>query len=48
MTVEQLEATREALLAARYRGVRTVEGRWSAFVTDAEMAAAAERLPPRA
>lgn len=37
-----MAAQREALLAARYRGVRTVEidGRRVTYATDAEMAAA--------
>ncbi len=38
----QLAAWREALMAARYRGVRTVEhdGKRVTYATDAEMAAA--------
>jgi hypothetical protein len=44
MTLEELTAQRDALLAARYRGVRTVEmaGRRVTYATDAEMAAAME------
>ena len=44
MTLEELTAQREALLAARYRGVRTVgvEGRRVTYATDAEMAAATQ------
>ena len=42
MTLADLIAQREALLAARYRGVRTVEteGRRVTYATDAEMATA--------
>jgi hypothetical protein len=42
MTLEGMIAQREALLAARYRGIRTVEteGRRVTYATDAEMAAA--------
>jgi hypothetical protein len=42
MTQEELTAQRDALLAARNRGVRTVEidGRRVTYATDAEMAAA--------
>ncbi len=42
MTLDDLIARREALLAARYRGVRTVEidGRRITYASDAEMAAA--------
>jgi len=42
MTLEELTVQRDALLAARYRGVRTVEveGRRVTYATDAEMAAA--------
>lgn len=42
MTLEEMKARREALLAARLRGVRAVEveGRRVAYATDAEMAAA--------
>jgi len=42
MTLEEMTAQREALLAARYRGVRTVEydGKRITYATDAEMAAA--------
>lgn len=49
MTLEELNARREALLAARYRGVRTVEieGRRITYATDAEMAAAIADLERR-
>lgn len=42
MTLEELIAQRDALLAARYRGLRTVEidGRRVTYATDIEMAAA--------
>lgn len=42
MTLEELTAQREALLAARYAGIRTVEidGRRVTYATDSEMAAA--------
>jgi hypothetical protein len=42
MTLEELTAQRDALLAARFRGVRTVEidGRRVTYATDAEMASA--------
>ena len=42
MTLEEMTAQRDALLAARYRGVRTVEydGKRITYATDAEMAAA--------
>jgi hypothetical protein len=42
MTFEQMIAQRDALLAARYRGVRTVEtdGHRVTYATDAEMATA--------
>ena len=42
MTREELVIQREALLAARYRGVRTVEteGRRVTYATDAEMSSA--------
>ena len=49
MALEEMTAQREALLAARYRGVRTVEidGRRVTYATDNEMAAAITnvRLP---
>lgn len=40
MTLEELTAQRNALLSARYRGIRTVEteGRRVTYATDAEMA----------
>lgn len=49
MTLEELTARRDALLAARYRGVRTVEieGRRITYATDAEMAAAIADLERR-
>ena len=49
MTLEELTAQRDALLAARYRGVRTVEidGRRVTYATDAEMAAALTDLERR-
>jgi hypothetical protein len=42
MTLEEMTAQRDALLSARYRGVRTVEvdGRRVTYATDTEMAAA--------
>jgi hypothetical protein len=42
VTLEETTAQRDALLSARYRGVRTVEieGRRVTYATDAEMAAA--------
>jgi hypothetical protein len=42
MTVEQMIAQRDALLTARYAGIRTVEidGRRVTYASDAEMAAA--------
>ena len=49
MTLAELIAQREALLAARYRGVRTVEteGRRVTYATDAEMASALTDLDRR-
>jgi hypothetical protein len=49
MTEAELTAKRDALLAARWRGVRTVEfeGRRVAYATDAEMAAAISDLERR-
>lgn len=49
MTQEDLIAQREALLTARYRGIRTVEteGRRVTYATDAEMAAAITDLERR-
>ncbi|QLH37848.1 MAG: hypothetical protein HWD60_00985 [Defluviicoccus sp.] len=49
MTLEEMMAQREALLAARYRGVRTVEydGKRITYATDAEMAAALADLEKR-
>jgi hypothetical protein len=49
MTLQQLITQREALLAARYRGIRTVEteGRRVTYATDAEMASALTDLERR-
>jgi hypothetical protein len=49
VTVEQMTARREALLEARWRGVRTIEieGRRITYATDAEMAAAIADLERR-
>lgn len=49
MTLEEMTAQRDALLAARWRGVRTVEieGRRISYATDAEMAAAIADLEKR-
>ena len=49
MTIEEMTAQLEALLAARYRGLRTVEidGRRVTYTTDAEMAAAITDLERR-
>jgi hypothetical protein len=49
MTLDELAAQRDALLAARYRGVRTVEidGRRVTYATDSEMAAAIADLERR-
>ncbi|MGE4257508.1 MAG: phage head-tail joining protein [Xanthobacteraceae bacterium] len=49
MTREEMTAQRDALLAARYRGVRTVEidGRRVTYATDTEMAAAIMDLERR-
>ena len=49
MTREELTVQRDALLAARYRGVRTVEidGRRVTYATDNEMAAAIADLERR-
>jgi hypothetical protein len=49
MTLEELTAQREVLLAARFRGVRTVEieGRRITYASDAEMAAAITDLERR-
>ena len=49
MTLEEMTAQREALLAARFRGVRTVEieGRRVTYASDAEMAAALTDLERR-
>ena len=48
MTLEDMIARRDALLAARWRGVRTVEveGRRITYASDAEMAAALGDLVP--
>jgi hypothetical protein len=49
MTLEEMIAQRDVLLAARWRGVRTVEveGRRITYATDAEMAAALGDLERR-
>jgi hypothetical protein len=49
MTLEEMTTQRDALLAARYRGLRTVEieGRRVTYATDAEMAAAITDLERR-
>jgi hypothetical protein len=49
MSPENLVTQRDALLAARYRGLRTVEieGRRVTYTTDAEMAAAITDLERR-
>jgi hypothetical protein len=49
MTLEEMNAQRDALLAARYRGVRTVEidGRRITYASDSEMAAAITDLERR-
>ena len=49
MTLDDLVTQRDSLLAARYRGVRTVEydGRRITYATDAEMAAALADLEKR-
>jgi len=49
MTLEEMTAQRDALLAARFRGVRTVEidGRRVTYATDTEMAAAIMDLERR-
>ena len=49
MSLDEMTAQRDALLAARYRGVRTVEvdGRRITYATDAEMAAALADLEKR-
>jgi hypothetical protein len=49
MSFEELVAQRDALLAARFRGVRTVEidGRRITYASDAEMAAAITDLERR-
>jgi hypothetical protein len=49
MTFDEMIAQRDALLAARFRGIRTVEidGRRITYATDAEMAAAIADLERR-
>jgi hypothetical protein len=49
MTLTELTTQREVLLAARFRGVRTVEieGKRVTYATDAEMAAALTDLERR-
>ena len=49
MTFDELVAQRDALLAARFRGVRTIEieGKRVTYASDAEMAAAIRDLERR-
>lgn len=49
MSLDELNAQRDALLTARYRGVRTVEieGKRVTYATDAEMASALTDLERR-
>ena len=49
MTLEEMKAQRDALLAARFRGLRTVEidGRRVTYASDTEMAAAITDLERR-
>jgi len=49
MTLQELTAQRDALLAARFRGLRTVEidGRRVTYAADTEMAAAITDLERR-
>jgi hypothetical protein len=49
VTLEEMTAQRDALLAARFRGVRTVEidGRRVTYASDAEIAAAITDLERR-
>jgi hypothetical protein len=49
MTRDEMIAQRDALLAARFRGVRTVEveGRRVTYATDAEMASALSDIERR-
>ena len=49
MTFDELVAQRDALLAARFRGVRTIEieGKRVTYASDAEMAAAITDLERR-
>ncbi|QQR69955.1 MAG: hypothetical protein IPI58_04725 [Alphaproteobacteria bacterium] len=49
MTLDDMKARLEALLAARWRGVRSidVEGRRISYATDAEMASAITDLEKR-
>ncbi len=49
MTLEQMTARRDALLEARWRGVRTVDidGRRITYATDTELAAAIADLERR-
>jgi hypothetical protein len=49
MTLEEMTVQRDALLTARFRGVRTVEidGRRVTYATDTEMAAAITDLERR-
>lgn len=49
MTIDEMKSRHEALLAARWRGVRSidVEGRRITYATDAEMASAITDLEKR-
>ena len=49
MTLEEMTTQRDALLAARFRGVRTVEieGKRVTYATDAEMASSLTDLERR-
>ena len=49
VTLEEMTAQRDALLAARYAGIRTVEidGRRVTYASDAEMVAAITRCQAR-
>jgi hypothetical protein len=49
MTLDEMKSQREALLTARYAGIRTVEieGRRVTYASDAEMAAAITDLERR-
>lgn len=49
MTLEEMKSRRDALLAARFRGLRTleIEGRRITYASDAEMATALADLERR-